>query len=43
MFHKLLICKLICIIYCDGTLPKKTKELITIAIGAVTNCKSCMQ
>ena len=29
--------------YCDGALPKKTKELIAIAIGAVTNCESCMQ
>lgn len=29
--------------FCDGALPKKTKELIAIAIGAVTNCESCMQ
>jgi len=29
--------------FCDGALPKKTKELISIAIGAVTNCESCMQ
>ncbi len=29
--------------FCDGVLPKKTKELIAIAIGAVTNCESCMQ
>ena len=29
--------------FCDGHLPKKTKELIAIAIGAVTNCESCMQ
>lgn len=29
--------------FCDGALPKKTKELIAVAIGAVTNCESCMQ
>ena len=29
--------------FCDGALPKKTKELIAIAIGATTNCESCMQ
>ena len=29
--------------FCNGALPKKTKELIAIAIGAVTNCESCMQ
>jgi len=27
----------------DGALSKKTKELIAVAIGAVTNCESCMQ
>ena len=29
--------------YCDGALSKKSKELIAVAIGAVTNCESCMQ
>lgn len=29
--------------YCDGALSKKHKELIAAAIGAVTNCESCMQ
>ena len=29
--------------FCDGALTKKTKELIAVAIGAVTNCESCMQ
>ena len=29
--------------YCDGALSKKNKELIAVAIGAVTNCESCMQ
>lgn len=29
--------------FCNGALPKKTKELIAVAISAVTNCESCMQ
>ncbi len=31
------------ITFSDGALSKKTKELMAIAIGAVTNCESCMQ
>jgi len=29
--------------YCDGALPKKTKELIAIGISVVIDCESCMQ
>lgn len=29
--------------FCDGALPKKTKELIAVGIAVVTNCESCMQ
>ena len=29
--------------FCDGALPKKTKELIATGISVVTNCESCMQ
>jgi AhpD family alkylhydroperoxidase len=29
--------------FCDGALPKKTKELIAIGISVVNNCESCMQ
>ena len=29
--------------FCDGAISKKHKELIAVAIGAVTNCESCMQ
>ena len=29
--------------YCDGTLPKKTKELIAVGISVVIDCESCMQ
>lgn len=29
--------------YCDGALPKKTKELIAIGISVVLDCESCMQ
>ena len=29
--------------YRDGALSKKNKELIAVAIGAITNCESCMQ
>lgn len=29
--------------YCDGSLSKKTKELIAIGISIVTNCESCME
>lgn len=29
--------------YRNGALSKKHKELIAVAIGAVTNCESCMQ
>ncbi len=29
--------------FCEGALSKKNKELIAVAIGAVTNCESCMQ
>jgi len=29
--------------YCDGALPKKTKELIAVGISVVINCESCMQ
>ena len=29
--------------YCDGALPRKTKELIAIGISVVLDCKSCMQ
>lgn len=27
----------------DGALTRKHKELIALAIGAITNCESCMQ
>jgi AhpD family alkylhydroperoxidase len=29
--------------YCDGSLPKKTKELIAVGISVVIDCESCMQ
>ncbi|OHB84057.1 MAG: alkylhydroperoxidase [Planctomycetes bacterium RBG_19FT_COMBO_48_8] len=29
--------------YCDGALPKKTKELIAAGISVVIDCESCMQ
>jgi len=29
--------------YCDGALPKKTKELIAVGISVVIDCESCMQ
>lgn len=29
--------------FSDGALPKKTKELIAVAISVVSNCESCMQ
>jgi AhpD family alkylhydroperoxidase len=29
--------------FCDGALPKKTKELIAVGISVVNNCESCMQ
>jgi AhpD family alkylhydroperoxidase len=29
--------------FCDGSLPKKVKELIAVGISVVTNCESCMQ
>jgi AhpD family alkylhydroperoxidase len=30
-------------VYCDGALPKKTKELIAVGISVVIDCESCMQ
>jgi AhpD family alkylhydroperoxidase len=29
--------------FADGALPRKTKELIALAISVVVNCESCMQ
>ena len=29
--------------FTDGTLPKKTKELIAVGISVVIDCESCMQ
>lgn len=29
--------------FVDGALTRKHKELIALAIGAITNCESCMQ
>ena len=29
--------------YCDGALPRKTKELIAVGISVVIDCESCMQ
>lgn len=29
--------------FSDGSLPKKTKELIAVGISVVINCESCMQ
>lgn len=29
--------------YSDGSLPKKSKELIAVGISVVINCESCMQ
>jgi AhpD family alkylhydroperoxidase len=29
--------------YCDGSLPKKIKELIAVGISVVIDCESCMQ
>jgi AhpD family alkylhydroperoxidase len=29
--------------YCDGALPKATKELIAIGISVAIDCESCMQ
>lgn len=29
--------------FCDGALPKKTKELIATGISVVIDCESCMQ
>lgn len=29
--------------YSDGSLTKKTKELIAVAIGVYSDCESCMQ
>jgi len=29
--------------FCDGTLPRKQKELIAIGISVVKDCESCMQ
>ena len=29
--------------YCDGALPKKTKELVAVGISVVIDCESCMQ
>jgi AhpD family alkylhydroperoxidase len=29
--------------YCDGTLDKKTKELIALGISVYSNCESCME
>ena len=29
--------------FCDGALPKKTKELIAIGISVVIDCESCME
>ncbi len=29
--------------FCEGALPKKTKELIAVGISVVNNCESCMQ
>ena len=29
--------------YCEGVLPKKTKELIATGISVVIDCESCMQ
>jgi AhpD family alkylhydroperoxidase len=29
--------------FSDGTLPKKTKELIAVGISVVIDCESCMQ
>src|SRR4030042_516932 len=29
--------------YCDGALPKKTKELIAVGISVAIDCESCMQ
>ena len=29
--------------YCDGTLAKKTKELIAVGISVTIHCESCMQ
>jgi AhpD family alkylhydroperoxidase len=29
--------------YSDGTLPRRTKELIATGISVVINCESCMQ
>ena len=29
--------------YSDGSLPKKTKELIAIGVSVVLDCESCMQ
>jgi AhpD family alkylhydroperoxidase len=29
--------------YCDGALPKKSKELIAVGISIATDCELCMQ
>lgn len=29
--------------FCDGALPKKSKELIAVGISVVIDCESCMQ
>jgi AhpD family alkylhydroperoxidase len=29
--------------YADGSLPKKTKELIAVGISVTMDCESCMQ
>jgi len=29
--------------FCDGALPKKTKELIAVGVSVVIDCESCMQ
>ncbi len=29
--------------FCDGALPKKTKELIALGISVVIDCESCMK
>jgi AhpD family alkylhydroperoxidase len=31
------------IAYCDGSLPRKYKELIAVGISIIMNCESCLQ